>query len=225
MKLVAAKCPSCGANLNVDSERKDMFCEYCGTKIIVEEAIQKYQLEISGKVEVDGIQTNDAKVAYGKTLERVGNYKEAIETYFDAVNNSVDNVAAAKALVNICNMMIDGIMQKRLEREKKMDNFAFMAQFSPPKENKKKDPSVIVYEEEEKELSYYRYKRSIGIATLEQKQIIDGYLKKSPVETTLEKYEQERMETAKKEASKYGTIFFIVIVVVVVVLLVIGLTT
>ncbi len=40
MKLVAAKCPSCGANIKVDRSLKVTKCEYCDTEIIVEEAVE-----------------------------------------------------------------------------------------------------------------------------------------------------------------------------------------
>ena len=40
MKLVAAKCPSCGANIKVDRSLKITKCEYCNSEIIVEEAVE-----------------------------------------------------------------------------------------------------------------------------------------------------------------------------------------
>ena len=29
------KCPECGASLNVEEDRKQIFCSYCGTKILI----------------------------------------------------------------------------------------------------------------------------------------------------------------------------------------------
>lgn len=34
MPLIALKCPQCGADLKIDSEREFMYCEYCGTKVM-----------------------------------------------------------------------------------------------------------------------------------------------------------------------------------------------
>ena len=48
MKLVAAQCPNCGANIEVDKNSDRTICDYCKTKIIVEEAIQK--IELTGEV-------------------------------------------------------------------------------------------------------------------------------------------------------------------------------
>lgn len=42
MPLIDAKCTSCGAVLQVDSERKEAFCSYCGAKYIVEKAVQNF---------------------------------------------------------------------------------------------------------------------------------------------------------------------------------------
>ena len=37
MKLINLKCSNCGADLQVDSERKQIFCTYCGTKLLVDD--------------------------------------------------------------------------------------------------------------------------------------------------------------------------------------------
>lgn len=45
MKLVSLKCPECKADLSVEPGRKQCFCQYCGTKIIIdnEEQIQTFK--------------------------------------------------------------------------------------------------------------------------------------------------------------------------------------
>ena len=68
VNLVPAKCPSCGASLELDDNLKRTECKYCKTTIIVDDAIAKYKLEISGNVKVNGIQDDDEK------LEIVNNY-------------------------------------------------------------------------------------------------------------------------------------------------------
>ena len=38
MKYISMVCPNCGANLeNVDSELKQCYCQYCGTKIAIDD--------------------------------------------------------------------------------------------------------------------------------------------------------------------------------------------
>ena len=41
MKFVAAKCPQCGANLEVDPTKEAGICSVCGTPFITEKAIIK----------------------------------------------------------------------------------------------------------------------------------------------------------------------------------------
>lgn len=36
IKVVTVKCPECGASLPVEENRKQIFCEYCGAKILLE---------------------------------------------------------------------------------------------------------------------------------------------------------------------------------------------
>ena len=50
MKLVAAKCPNCGASIDVDKDSESTKCDFCKSKIIVEDAIAKYKIELSGEV-------------------------------------------------------------------------------------------------------------------------------------------------------------------------------
>lgn len=36
IRLIAVKCPECGAQLKIESGRKKLFCSYCGTQILVD---------------------------------------------------------------------------------------------------------------------------------------------------------------------------------------------
>ena len=33
--LIELKCPSCGANLSIEQEREFAYCQYCGTRILI----------------------------------------------------------------------------------------------------------------------------------------------------------------------------------------------
>ena len=37
MKMIQINCPNCNGELTVAEDRKELFCEYCGTKILVED--------------------------------------------------------------------------------------------------------------------------------------------------------------------------------------------
>ena len=74
MNFVAAVCPNCGANIHVDEERERGFCQYCGTEIIIQDAIQK--VKITGPVEIFGtvnIKDNEfeSKLALAENMEKI----------------------------------------------------------------------------------------------------------------------------------------------------------
>lgn len=41
MKSINIKCPNCNAQLTVSEDRKELYCEYCGTKLIIEDEVVK----------------------------------------------------------------------------------------------------------------------------------------------------------------------------------------
>ena len=45
MKMFELKCPSCGATLNVAEEQRQLYCQYCGTKIIVDDGVQRTEIK------------------------------------------------------------------------------------------------------------------------------------------------------------------------------------
>lgn len=73
MKLVAAKCPNCGSNLKVNPKQETIKCEYCESAILIDDAIAKYKVELSGEVEV-------------KNLPKIGNYLELAERNYKNKN-------------------------------------------------------------------------------------------------------------------------------------------
>ncbi|MBQ6991103.1 MAG: hypothetical protein IJN58_08600 [Clostridia bacterium] len=37
MKVISLKCPECNATLSIEGDRKYCFCQYCGTKILIDD--------------------------------------------------------------------------------------------------------------------------------------------------------------------------------------------
>lgn len=91
VKLVAAICPNCGAKLDVNPNEETVVCNYCSSRIIIQDAIAKYKIEISGKVEI----ANLPKVEnYIKIAERHLNdceYQDAFEYYKKAIELDPEN--------------------------------------------------------------------------------------------------------------------------------------
>lgn len=44
MKMYQLKCPSCGATIEVELDRKYMFCTYCGSKIYLDDNIIRIEI-------------------------------------------------------------------------------------------------------------------------------------------------------------------------------------
>ena len=36
VNLISVKCPECGATLNIEEDRKQAFCTYCGAKVLLQ---------------------------------------------------------------------------------------------------------------------------------------------------------------------------------------------
>lgn len=77
VKLKDAKCPNCGANIQVNDKLENTICQYCGSQVVIEEAIEKYKLEISGKVEVDGIKGRNSKLEQARKHIKLDEYDTA----------------------------------------------------------------------------------------------------------------------------------------------------
>ena len=41
VKLIAVKCPECGATLNIEENRAQAFCTYCGAKVMIQNENEK----------------------------------------------------------------------------------------------------------------------------------------------------------------------------------------
>lgn len=39
MRLVNMTCPNCGAQLQIDADRSQVFCEHCGTKLLMQDDV------------------------------------------------------------------------------------------------------------------------------------------------------------------------------------------
>ena len=77
VKLQAAKCPSCGADIQVNEKLENTICQYCGSTVLVEDAIEKYKIEISGNVKVEGIKGRNDKIEQAKKHHKYDELEKA----------------------------------------------------------------------------------------------------------------------------------------------------
>ena len=61
MKLVSAKCPNCGVNINIDRDSKIIKCEYCNASIIVEDDKLEIQKEETKQINNKEFKTEKPK--------------------------------------------------------------------------------------------------------------------------------------------------------------------
>ncbi|MCI8459942.1 MAG: hypothetical protein HFE81_00965 [Bacilli bacterium] len=94
MKLTPAKCPSCGANIDVNEKLEKTICQYCGTTVLVDDAVQKYKIEISGNVKVSGVKDADDYIKEATKHLKLNEYKDALESARKAIKLDNFNVEA-----------------------------------------------------------------------------------------------------------------------------------
>ncbi len=76
MPLVPAKCPECGGNIVVDSEKDAWVCDFCKTPFIVEKAINNFNTAnyVTNNINADIVNLNN-----GKSIEdELNSFKEKI---------------------------------------------------------------------------------------------------------------------------------------------------
>jgi hypothetical protein len=85
MKLIPARCPSCGASIEVNRDNETTKCKYCDTKIIIDEAIAKY------KIEIENMPTAQSYLKLGARNLENGDLAKAHELLEKALEINPDN--------------------------------------------------------------------------------------------------------------------------------------
>ena len=101
VKLQAAKCPSCGADIQVNEKLENTICQYCGSTVLVQDAIEKYKVEISGNVKVEGIKGRDDKLNQAKKHHKYDEFDKAKKLILDIIKDDNFDVEAYCELIKI----------------------------------------------------------------------------------------------------------------------------
>lgn len=96
METTAIKCPSCGANLNIEAGREKVFCSYCGNQVMLKESTSNTQK--SSIINYHKI----AKAAYESDK-----YKEAQDYYKKILEFDSSNIEAWLGMGKIAQDMDD----------------------------------------------------------------------------------------------------------------------
>ncbi len=114
MKLVSAKCPNCGASLDVNPKQEAAKCEYCHQAILVDDAIAKYKLEISGSVEVKNLPKHDNILKLANRNYNNKEYEEAYKGYDQLLKLDADNTTALLRY-GICKTLLNNYIDFTME--------------------------------------------------------------------------------------------------------------
>ncbi len=114
MAFISLKCPSCGADIELDNSREFGFCSYCGTKLVREKKIVEHR----GSVSID--RTNEIKnlLLRGREMYSAGRLADA-EIYYnkvldlDALNKEArDSLACISKTIDTDNVVIERLPSK-----------------------------------------------------------------------------------------------------------------
>lgn len=83
MPFVAARCPQCGGELQLDNQKETGFCMHCGSRIVVQEAIRTIRIDNTNKITTWIRMADSAAIA--------GNNREAYEYYTKVAENDPNN--------------------------------------------------------------------------------------------------------------------------------------
>ena len=107
--LVPAKCTNCGAELKVDPSLESAVCPYCNTTYLVKKAINNFNINVHGVVNVKEATINmgglsaDNLIKRAKEFELAGDYKSALNYYNKVLDIDVNNAAAKNGVLHASN--------------------------------------------------------------------------------------------------------------------------
>ena len=111
MSLVPAICTQCGAHIEVDNTLEAAICKFCGTAFIVEKAVNNYNINSYGSLNINNAIINNGPTAinYVKRAEQFkkeNDLHKAIEYYNKALDLDADCFEAFQGLINIKEEMV-----------------------------------------------------------------------------------------------------------------------
>lgn len=173
IKLKAAKCPNCGADIEVNDKLEKTICQFCGSTILIQEAIENYKVEVAGKVEVEGIKGRGDKLSQAKKHMALEEYDRAKKILLGII---VDDQFDTEAYIDLVKCDIGLLNQQKFN------------------ENIARHNNVNGWE-----LIDEIYKFNERIKKIDEEKIADGLLE--DVKEDLEKYLKIRQDEKEKDKS------------------------
>lgn len=201
VKLVSAKCPSCGAPLKLSKDEERVKCDFCHNTIIVEEAITCYKLKVSGTVSVEGITTNSELIEAANELLDMNEYLKAKRKFLEFSEKCPDNYQGWLGLL-ICRTRNFKIRDNNIMFENDVNKYY---------EHFKRTASKEVFDEYFETIDRYfdpeKYKRMEEEERLnKQKQQLEEQRKKEEEQRKLEIEEKEKRRLERKKNPTYNLV-------------------
>lgn len=70
MKIISLKCSECGANLEIADGRTSCYCQYCGSKLILDDEKQEYTINKNININRTTRRIDDAKILHEEYQEK-----------------------------------------------------------------------------------------------------------------------------------------------------------
>ncbi len=106
-QFVPAKCTACGGQLIVDPSLQAAVCPYCNTTFIVKQAINNYNVTMTGNVNVGSATINvqgastDNLIARANAFEAENDFKNALVYYNRVLDIDINNVEAQQGIQRV----------------------------------------------------------------------------------------------------------------------------
>lgn len=201
IKLTVAKCPSCGASLELNKKLEKAICQYCGDTILVEDAIAKVKVEHTGTVKLSSVKDSSDKIEIIKKYIKVGKRENAItlvkevlkENPFDLEALILENELLIKQIefnLNISDELYENVSNSYDEVENVMADF----------QKEERGRNFYTFVKNAKELVYKVCDNKRSISKVDDNGEYKEYL--SDLNKKIEKYEKIIAEESKKNNEK-----------------------
>lgn len=109
-KLVKAQCTNCNAPLDVDATQAVAICPFCNTPYIVEQAINNYNVKMTGNMNIANATINvnngmnlDNLILRAQKFEQDGDYESALQYYNKVLDIDINQKAAQESIDRLRN--------------------------------------------------------------------------------------------------------------------------
>ena len=126
-------CPHCGATIDVDADNKPMYCNYCGSRIYIDNGVKKFEInknidinkniEVNKDIKYHKTYVDEAKIKKIESKERIRLEELAYKEREDRRNNNVFFICIGFLflIMIVCFGLAEGSEQKNKPKEDEIE--------------------------------------------------------------------------------------------------------